>query len=109
MAFSGRPERIAANVKTGAFVPFWSKGKNGFLFDPTNADTSILEGDQLRQIVAVADDPVRKANGLTYTAKVLPVDMVAKGADVSVFVDIIGLPFTPLSFADVGRRTARRA
>jgi hypothetical protein len=33
------------------------------------------------------------------------------GADgpVSVFVDIIGMPFTPLSFAGVARRTARRA
>jgi len=33
------------------------------------------------------------------------------GADgpASVFVDIIGLPFTPLSFAGVARRTARRA
>ncbi len=33
------------------------------------------------------------------------------GADgpASVFVDIIGLPFTPLSFAGAARRTARRA
>jgi hypothetical protein len=32
----------------------------------------------------------------------------ADGPD-SVFVDIIGLPFTPLSYAGVARRTARRA
>jgi hypothetical protein len=34
-----------------------------------------------------------------------------KGANgpASVFIDIIGLPFTPLSFAGVARRTAYRA
>ncbi|WP_146204002.1 hypothetical protein [Aminobacter sp. AP02] len=29
--FSDRPERIAGNVDTAAFVPFWSKGKQGQL------------------------------------------------------------------------------
>ena len=28
--FSDRPERIAANMKTAAFIPFWSKGKDNF-------------------------------------------------------------------------------
>src|SRR5690348_5272895 len=36
--FSDRPERIAGNMKTAAFVPFWSKGKDSFLSDPPNAD-----------------------------------------------------------------------
>ena len=44
--FSDRPERIAANMRTAAFVPFWSKGKDSFLSDPPNADISILEGDR---------------------------------------------------------------
>jgi len=35
--------------------------------------------------------------------------MPEKGADVSVFIDIIGMPRTPISFAGVGRRTWRRA
>ena len=46
--FSDRPERIAANMRTAEFVPFWSKGKDSFLSDPPNADISILEGDRLR-------------------------------------------------------------
>ena len=33
----------------------------------------------------------------------------AKAAEVSVFIDIIGMPMTPLSYAGVGRRTYRRA
>ena len=55
--FSDRPERIAGNMKTAAFVPFWSEGKNSFLSDPPNADISILEGGALRQVVAVLEPP----------------------------------------------------
>ena len=36
-------------------------------------------------------------------------DLAGADGPASVFVDIIGLPFTPLSFAGVARRTARRA
>ena len=109
VAFSDRPERIAANMRTAAFVPFWSNGKNSFLSDPPNADISILEGSQLRQIVAVLQDPVLQGDSLIYTAKVLQGDVPAKGADVSVFIDIIGMPMTPLSFAGAARRSYRRA
>jgi hypothetical protein len=107
--FSDRPERIAANMRTAAFVPFWSKGKDSFLSDPPNADISILDGNQLRQIVAVLQDPVLQGDNLTYTVKVLEGDMPAKGADVSVFIDIIGMPMTPLSYAGAARRGYRRA
>jgi hypothetical protein len=107
--FSDRPERIAANMRTAAFVPFWSKGKDSFLSDPPNADISILEGDQLRQIVAVLQDPALQGDNLTYTVKVVQGDMPAAGSDVSVFIDIIGMPMTPMSFAGVARRHYRRA
>src|SRR5262249_5736475 len=55
--FSDRPERIAGNMKTTAFVPFWSTGKDSFLSDPPNADISIVEGDKLRQVVVVLQAP----------------------------------------------------
>src|ERR1700730_14187220 len=107
--FSDRPERIAANMRTATFVPFWSKGKESFLSDPPNADISILEGDQLRQIVAVLRDPALQGDDLTYTVKMVQGDMPATGSDVSVFIDIIGMPMTPLSYAGVARRSYRRA
>jgi hypothetical protein len=106
--FSDRPERIAGNMKTTAFVPFWSTGKDSFLSDPPNADISILEGDKLRQIVVVLQAPALKGDTLTYTVKVLQGDMPAKGADVSVFIDIIGMPMTPFSYAGAARRGYRR-
>jgi hypothetical protein len=107
--FSDRPERIAGNMKTAAFVPFWSKGKDSFLKDPPNADVSILEGDKLQQVVVVLQSPALKGDTLVYSVKVLQGDMPAKGADVSIFIDIIGMPLTPMSYAGVARRGYRRA
>jgi hypothetical protein len=107
--FTDRPERIAGNMKTTTFVPFWSEGKDSFLSDPPNADVSILEGEQLRQVVVVLRDPVLQGDSLIYTVKVLQGEMPAKAADVSLFIDIIGMPLTPVSYAGVARRSYRRA
>ena len=107
--FSDRPERIAGNMKTAAFVPFWSQGKNSFLSDPPNADISLLEGDKLQQFVVVLQDPMLRRDSLTYKIRVLEGKIPARGADVSLFIDIIGMPLTPVSYAGVARRTYRRA
>lgn len=107
--FTDRPERIAGNMRTAAFIPFWGEGKDSFKTDPPNADISLLDGNTLRQIVVVLRDPVLEGDNLTYAVEVLQGDMPATGADVSVFIDIIGRPLTPLSFAGVARRTWRRA
>jgi hypothetical protein len=107
--FSDRPQRIAGNMTTVSFVPFWSDGKNSFLSDPPNADVSILEGATLRQVIAVLRDPVLQGDSLNYTVRLVSGDMPATGADVSVFIDIIGMPLTPLSFAGARRRAYRRA
>src|SRR5262245_29113615 len=106
--FSDRPERIASNMKTTTFVPFWSTSKDSFLKDPPNADVSIVESDKLRQVVVMLQAPKLKDDNLTYTVKVLQEDMPAKGADVSVFIDIIGMPLTPFSYTNVARRSYRR-
>lgn len=53
--------------------------------------------------------PELKGDTLVYTVKILQGDMPAKGADVSIFIDIIGMPLTPLSYAGVARRGYRRA
>jgi hypothetical protein len=107
--FSDRPERIAGNMQTAVFVPFWAKGKNSFLADSPNADVSILEGDKLRQIVVVLEDPALERDSMTYTVRILKGDMPAKGSEVSVFIDVVGMPLTPVSFAGVARRSYRRA
>ena len=107
--FTDRPERIAGNMKTTAFVPFWSEGEDSFESDPPNADISIVDGKTLKQTVVELQDPGLHCNTLTYTVKILQGDMPAAGTDVAVFIDIIGRPWTPLSFAGVARRSYRRA
>jgi hypothetical protein len=57
----------------------------------------------------VLQDPVLEGDNLTYTVKVLQGEMPAKADDASVFIDIIGMPLTPLSYAGVARRGYRRA
>ena len=107
--FSDRPERIAGNMKTADFVPFWSDGKDSFLSDPPNADISILEDGKLRQTVVVLQDPKLEGENLVYTVRIISGDMPVLGEDVSVFIDVIGMPLTPVSFAGVDRRAYRRA
>ena len=107
--FTDRPERLAGNMKTTAFIPFWGEGADSFKSNPPNADVSILEGDKLRQVVVELRDPVLAADALNYNINVLRGEMPATGANVSVFIDIIGRPLTPFSYAGVARRRYRRA
>jgi hypothetical protein len=107
--FADRPDRIAGTMRTDRFVPFWGEGKDSFLSDPPNADLSILEGDALRQVVVVLRDPARDGDDLSYGVETIEGDMPASGDAVSVFIDVIGMPLTPLSYAGVARRGIRRA
>ena len=63
--FADRPERIAGNMKTSRFVPFWGEGKDSFSKDPPNADISIIEGSNLRQVVATLEQPELKDGNLS--------------------------------------------
>ena len=96
-------------MTTASFVPFWSTGKDSFSKDPPNADLSILENGKLQQVVVDLKSPVLKGDTLTYNATVIAGKMPAKGANVAVFIDIIGMPLTPVSVAGVARRSYRRA
>jgi hypothetical protein len=107
--FTDRPERIAGNMRTTAFIPFWSVGKDSFKSNPPNADISLLNDGKLTQIIVELQDPVLAGDNLTYTVKLLQGEMPAKADDVSVFIDIIGRPLTPYSFAGAARRGYRRA
>jgi len=110
--FSDRPVRIAGHFNTkDEYVPLWDEGKDSFLKDPPNATVSIYEKgqEQLRDVVVKLSHPRLAGKDLTYDIKVIEGKAPQKGGACSVFIDIIGLPFTPLSFAGVARRTTRRA
>lgn len=107
--FSERPDRIAGNMETAAFIPFWSRGKNSFLSDPPNADVSVLKGERLHQTVVLLRNPSLEGANLVYTVEVQEGQMPTSGENITVFIDVIGMPLTPLSFADAHRRAFRRA
>jgi hypothetical protein len=107
--FSDRPERIAGHMTTARFVPFWSEGSQSFLLDPPNATLSFLEGRELEDVVLVLQDPKLEGNDLSYQIRVLEGTLPEKGGAASLFIDIIGMPLTPISYAGVARRTWRRA
>jgi hypothetical protein len=107
--FTDRPERIAGNMATRAFVPFWSDGKDSFAKDNPNANLSVLEPDkEVADIVVTLANPVLNGDDLSYDVKILEGTMPAAGGPVSLFIDVIGMPMTPLSYAGVARRTAYR-
>jgi hypothetical protein len=107
--FSDRPERIAGNMRTTAFVPFWSRGTDSFQKDPPNADVSFFAGDAMQQAVVVLREPVLEGDVLRYAVQPIQGRLPPSASDVSVFIDIIGMPWTPLSYAGVARRSYRRA
>jgi hypothetical protein len=53
--------------------------------------------------------PKMDGDNLTFDVQALEGSLAGANGPASVFIDIIGLPFTPLSFAGVARRSARRA
>ncbi|HEY2134112.1 MAG TPA: hypothetical protein VGH36_14255 [Acetobacteraceae bacterium] len=110
--FADRPTRAAGHVLTAHFLEEWGSADDAsFAKDPPNATVSAFskDGSLTRDAVVVLKHPVLQGDKLTFDVQVLEGDL--KGADgpAAVFIDIIGLPFTPLSFAGVARRTAYRA
>jgi hypothetical protein len=69
-----------------------------FLAAP-NATVSVLsrDGASVRDAVVELRDPHLDGDKLTFDVRVLEGDLAGADGPASVFVDIIGLPFTPLS------------
>jgi hypothetical protein len=110
--FADRPARAAGHVLTPHFLEEWGAADDAsFAKDPPNATVSAFskDGSLTKDAVVVLKNPVLQGDKLTFDVQVLEGDL--KGADgpAAVFIDIIGMPFTPLSFAGVARRTAYRA
>jgi len=108
ICFTDRPARLAGHLPTSSFIPLWSEGKDSFLKDPPNATLSIFSGDKVSDLVVEISNPVLAGNNLTYDVKVLEGAASVRGGECSLFIDIIGCPATPLSYAGVARRTVRR-
>jgi len=109
IVFADRPVRAAGHLPTEALLEEWTTGD--FAKDAPNATVSVLSKDGLtaHDVVVELRTPHLDGDRLTFDVRVLEGDLAGADGPAAVFVDIIGLPFTPLSFAGVARRTARRA
>jgi hypothetical protein len=107
--FSDRPERIAGHMTNERYLKLWREdGKDSFLADPPNATVSVFADDTETNLVVTLRNPQFTGDDLTYDISVIQGKLPDKGGPCSVFIDIIGMPLTPLSYAGVARRSVYR-
>jgi len=107
ICFADRPERIAGHMPTDKMVPMWKEGSNSFTSDPPNATLSILGGGNVSDVVMVLRNPRVSGKDLTYDVQLLEGTAPSQGGACSLFIDIIGMPWTPRSYAGAARRAYR--
>ena len=97
--FSDRPERVVGHMTTEQFVEQWTEGPNSFFEDPPNAVLAYVgTGEDIpSDAVVVLRDPVASGNSLTYSIEVLEGEMPAKSGAVTLFIDPLGRPLSPVS------------
>jgi hypothetical protein len=108
VCFTDRPARMAGHMQTSRFIPLWSQGKDSFLKDNPNATLSIFSGDNVSDLVVELSNPQLAGDDLTYDARLLEGTPPANGGACALFIDVIGMPATPMSYAGVARRDYRR-
>lgn len=106
--FSDRPERIVGRVTTKDFVDHWASGSDSFKADPPNAVLTADNGETADEVTVVLSDPRLEGTTLVYAVEVLDGPDSLSGEWATLFIDLIGRPLTPLSYAGVARRTGRR-
>jgi hypothetical protein len=117
IVFADRPVRAAGHAFTADIIAEWGTGTSGtatpdnasFAKDPPNATVSVFSKDgSVKDAVVVLKSPKLDGEKLTFNVQVLEGDINGADGPASIFIDIIGRPFTPMSFAGVARRTAFR-
>ncbi|MEH2499781.1 hypothetical protein V1294_006260 [Bradyrhizobium sp. AZCC 1678] len=107
--FADRPVRAAGHQPTADVIAEWGSGDDSFAKNPPNATVSVLGKDgSVKDAVVVLKNPKLEGDKLTFNVQVLEGDLAGADGAAALFIDIIGRPFTPLSFAGVARRTAFR-
>jgi hypothetical protein len=114
IVFADRPVRAAGHAATSELLQEWSPSeetKDSFAKDPPNATLSVFskDGQTVKDAVIVMRSPKLEGDQLTFEVDVLEGDISGADGAASIFIDIIGRPLTPLSFAGAARRTAYRA
>lgn len=110
IVFADRPVRAAGHALTAHLLEEWATGEDSFAKDPPNATVSVLNKDGLSVADAVVTlkSPKLEGDTLTFAVDVLEGNLDGADGPASTFIDIIGMPLTPRSFAGAARRTAFR-
>jgi hypothetical protein len=107
--FADRPVRAAGHQPTADVIAEWGSGDDSFAKNPPNATVSVLGKDgSVKDAVLVLKNPKLEGDKLTFNVQTLEGDLAGADGGAALFIDIIGRPFTPLSFAGVARRSAFR-
>jgi hypothetical protein len=108
--FSDRPQRVTGHMKTTEFVDLWAVGDNSFESDPPNAVLAFLEpgAGAPDDAVVVITAPKLGATDLSYSIQVLEGTVPAHTGPVTLFIDPLGRPLSPVSVCGVRRRERRR-
>jgi hypothetical protein len=110
IVFADRPVRAAGHDLTAHVVEDWAIGNDNFANDPPNATVSGFGKDgTVRDAVVVLKSPKLEGDKLTFDVDVLEGDLTGADGAAAVFIDIIGRPLTPRSFAGADRRAYRGA
>jgi hypothetical protein len=107
--FADRPLRAAGHQPTADVIADWGSGDDSFTKNPPNATLSVLgKEDTVKDAVVVLKNPKLEGDKLTLNVQILEGDLAGAEGAAALFIDIIGRPFTPMSFAGVARRSAFR-
>ena len=107
--FADRPVRAAGHQATADIIAEWGSGDDSFVKNPPNATVSVFSKDgSVKDAVVVLKSPKLDGDKLTFNVQVLEGDLAGGDGGAALFIDIIGRPLTPLSFAGVARRSAWR-
>jgi hypothetical protein len=84
------------------------QGITQYIKDPPNATLSIVTEEMAEDIVLTLYNPRLDDETLRYDVTVIEGKDQFEGGASSLFVDVVGMPLTPISVAGVARRTTRR-
>ena len=103
-------QRVVGHMTTEQFVDQWNEGPNSVFEDPPNAVLSYVgTGEDLpSDAVVVLRDPVVSGSSLSYSIEILDGTVPAESGAVTLFIDPLGRPLSPVSLAGMNRRDRRR-
>jgi hypothetical protein len=112
IVFADRPVRAAGHALTSTLLDEWNPSyPDGFAADPPNATVSVLGVDEktILDAVVVLRNPTMSGADLVFDVDVLEGGLAGADGPAALFIDIIGRPLTPVSYAGAARRTAYRS